>query len=130
MTNDAFISNGTSVVTRVMKMTNRISLSAKGCGVTIKGFAYLPEEANTAPVVDTKAAADEDDDSGVDLFGEETEEEKKAVEDHAAAVKAAGKKKECGEWNYLNIIPYWDTDDDSDCSMLLFNFIFSFNIEK
>ncbi|GJU51953.1 hypothetical protein Tco_1221508 [Tanacetum coccineum] len=41
------------------------------------------------------AAADEEDDSDVDLFGEETEEEKKALEEHAAAVKASGKKKEC-----------------------------------
>ena len=38
---------------------------------------------------------DEDDDSNVDLFGEETEEEKKVAEECAAAVKASGKKKEC-----------------------------------
>ncbi|KAJ0788447.1 hypothetical protein HanPI659440_Chr05g0191811 [Helianthus annuus] len=39
-------------------------------------------------------AIDEDDDCGVDLFGEETEEEKKAAEGLAVAVKASGKKKE------------------------------------
>ena len=42
-----------------------------------------------------QAAADEDEDSDVDLFGEETEEEKKGAEERAAAVKASGKKKEC-----------------------------------
>ncbi|GKE94047.1 hypothetical protein Tco_1578902, partial [Tanacetum coccineum] len=34
--------------------------------------------------------ADEDDDSDVDLFGEETEEEKKVAKERAAAVKASG----------------------------------------
>ncbi|KAJ0439475.1 hypothetical protein HanHA300_Chr16g0625721 [Helianthus annuus] len=78
-----------------MKMTISLLLSTKGRGVTVKGSAYLLGDADTTPVADTKAAADEDDDTGVDLFGEESEEEKKATKDNAAAVNASGKKKEC-----------------------------------
>ncbi|MFS7950417.1 hypothetical protein Hanom_Chr07g00582951 [Helianthus anomalus] len=78
-----------------MKMTNSLSLSTEGSGVTVKGSAYLLGEADTTPFADTKAAADEDDDNGVDLFGEESEEEKKAIKDNAAALNASGKKKEC-----------------------------------
>ncbi|KAM0028650.1 hypothetical protein Hdeb2414_s0018g00516451 [Helianthus debilis subsp. tardiflorus] len=90
-----FLSNVAYVVTRVMKMTDRwcLRLSAKGSGVTVEGSAFFPKEADTAPVADTKVAIDEDDDCGVDLFGEETEEEK-AVKGYAVAVKASGKKKE------------------------------------
>ncbi|KAM0004062.1 hypothetical protein Hdeb2414_s0256g00849541 [Helianthus debilis subsp. tardiflorus] len=90
MNNNVFLSNVASVVTQVMKMTDR---TLSGSGVTVEGSASFPEEADTAPVADTKVAIDEDDDCGVDLFGEETEEEKKAAEGHAA-VKASGKKKE------------------------------------
>ncbi|KAJ0709748.1 hypothetical protein HanOQP8_Chr09g0347751 [Helianthus annuus] len=72
------------------------SVSAEGSGVTVEGSATFPEEAI--------AAADEGDDSDVDLFGEETEEEKKAAEDRAAAVKASGKKKEFGK--------PWDDETD------------------
>ncbi|KAM0033737.1 hypothetical protein Hdeb2414_s0016g00489471 [Helianthus debilis subsp. tardiflorus] len=76
-----------------MKMTDRVS------GVTVEGSASFTEEADTAPVADTKVAIDEDDDCGVDLFGEETEEEKKVAEGHAVAVKASEKKKEW-LWRY------------------------------
>ncbi|MFS7899288.1 hypothetical protein Hanom_Chr01g00094891 [Helianthus anomalus] len=40
MTNDAFISNAASVVTRWC-----LRLSAEGSGVTVEGSAYLPGEA-------------------------------------------------------------------------------------
>ncbi|KAJ0740137.1 hypothetical protein HanOQP8_Chr06g0213511 [Helianthus annuus] len=76
------------------------SVSAEGRGVTVEGSATFPEEAIATP----HAAADEGDDSDVDLFGEETEEEKKAAEDRAAAVKASGKKKEFGK--------PWDEETD------------------
>nr|KAJ0193989.1 hypothetical protein LSAT_V11C800435510 [Lactuca sativa] len=66
-------------------------VSAEGSGVVVEGSASFPEEAIATP----PAAADEDEDSDVDLFGEETEEEKKGAEERAAAVKASGKKKEC-----------------------------------
>uniref|UniRef100_A0A251TXX7 Uncharacterized protein n=1 Tax=Helianthus annuus TaxID=4232 RepID=A0A251TXX7_HELAN len=99
MNNNVFLSNVASVVKRVRKMTDRVSLSAEGSGVTVEGSASFTEEADTTPVADTKVAIDEDDDCGVDLFGEETEEEKKAAEGHAVAVKASGKKKEW-LWRY------------------------------
>ncbi|KAI3761417.1 hypothetical protein L1987_51833 [Smallanthus sonchifolius] len=87
-------------------------VSAEGCGVTVEGSASFPEEAiATPPVAETKAAADEDD-SDVDLFGEETEEEKKAAEDRAAAVKASGKKKESGKSSVLMDIKPWDDETD------------------
>ncbi|MFS7999792.1 hypothetical protein Hanom_Chr12g01170691 [Helianthus anomalus] len=97
LNNNVFLSNVASVVTRVMKMTDRwcLRLSAEGSGVTVEGSASFPEEADTASVADIKVAIDEDDDCGVDLFGEETEEKKKAAEGDAVAVKASGKKKEC-----------------------------------
>ncbi|KAI3715066.1 hypothetical protein L6452_22032 [Arctium lappa] len=57
-------------------------------------------------------AADEDDDSDVDLFGEETKEEKKAVEYRAAAVKASGKKKESGKSSVLLDVKPWDDETD------------------
>ncbi|KAJ0527146.1 hypothetical protein HanRHA438_Chr09g0415001 [Helianthus annuus] len=115
MNNNVFLSNVASVVKRVRKMTDRVStylllnclqwclrLSAEGSGVTVEGSASFTEEADTTPVADTKVAIDEDDDCGVDLFGEETEEEKKAAEGHAVAVKASGKKKEFGNSLVLN----------------------------
>ncbi|MFS7943397.1 hypothetical protein Hanom_Chr06g00499851 [Helianthus anomalus] len=77
-----------------------LRLSAEGSGVTVEGSASFPEEVDTASVADIKVAIDEDDDCGVDLFGEETEEEKKAAEGHAVAVKASGKKKECESGAY------------------------------
>ncbi|KAI3702470.1 hypothetical protein L6452_28208 [Arctium lappa] len=93
----------------------RISgVSAEGSGVTVEGSASFPEEAAiaTPPVAETKVAADEDDDSDVDLFGEETEEEKKAAEDRAAAVKASGKKKESGKSSVLLDVKPWDDETD------------------
>ncbi|KAF5792176.1 hypothetical protein HanXRQr2_Chr09g0403121 [Helianthus annuus] len=104
MNNNVFLSNVASVVKRVRKMTDRwcLRLSAEGSGVTVEGSASFTEEADTTPVADTKVAIDEDDDCGVDLFGEETEEEKKAAEGHAVAVKASGKKKEFGNSLVLN----------------------------
>ncbi|KVI06187.1 hypothetical protein Ccrd_015454 [Cynara cardunculus var. scolymus] len=88
-------------------------VSAEGSGVTVEGSASFPEEAiATPPVAETKAAADEDDDSDVDLFGEETEEEKKAAEDRAAAVKASGKKKESGKSSVLLDVKPWDDETD------------------
>ncbi|XP_071728380.1 elongation factor 1-delta 1-like [Rutidosis leptorrhynchoides] len=92
----------------------RISgVSAEGSGVIIEGSASFPEEAvSTPPVADTKVAADEDDDSDVDLFGEETEEEKKAAEDRAAALKASGKKKESGKSSVLMDVKPWDDETD------------------
>ncbi|KAJ0755217.1 putative translation elongation factor EF1B/ribosomal protein S6 [Helianthus annuus] len=91
----------------------RISgVSAEGSGVIVEGSASFPEEADAAPVADAKAAADEDDDSDVDLFGEETEEEKKAAEDRAAAVKASGKKKESGKSSVLMDVKPWDDETD------------------
>ncbi|MFS8010651.1 hypothetical protein Hanom_Chr14g01299551 [Helianthus anomalus] len=101
MNNNVFLSNVASVVTRVMKITDRVSLSAEGSGVTVEGSASFPGEADIAPVADIKVAIDEDD-CGVDLFGEETEEEKKATEGHAVAVKASGMKKEFGNSLVLN----------------------------
>ncbi|XP_052619638.1 elongation factor 1-delta 1 [Lactuca sativa] len=92
----------------------RISgVSAKGSGVVVEGSASFPEEAiATPPVADTKAAADEDEDSDVDLFGEETEEEKKGAEERAAAVKASGKKKEFGKSSVLLDVKPWDDETD------------------
>ncbi|XP_076932464.1 elongation factor 1-delta 1-like [Bidens hawaiensis] len=91
----------------------RISgVSAEGSGVTVEGSASFPEEAVAAPVAGTNGAADEDDDSDVDLFGEETEEEKKAAEERAAAVKASGKKKESGKSSVLMDVKPWDDETD------------------
>ncbi|KAI3692832.1 hypothetical protein L6452_32656 [Arctium lappa] len=66
----------------------------------------LPNNENFQGLV----AADEDDDSDVDLFGEETEEEKKVVEYRAAAVKASGKKKEFGKSSVLLDVKPWDDE--------------------
>nr|KAJ0225015.1 hypothetical protein LSAT_V11C100012170 [Lactuca sativa] len=87
----------------------RISgVSAEGSGVVVEGSASFPEEAIATP----PAAADEDEDSDVDLFGEETEEEKKAAEERAAAVKASGKKKESGKSSVLLDVKPWDDETD------------------
>lgn len=85
---------------------------AEGNGVIIEGSATFPEEAIETPIADTKAEADEDDDSDVNLFGEETEEEKKAAEERAAAVKASGKKKESGKSSILLDVKPWDDETD------------------
>ncbi|CAH1423201.1 unnamed protein product [Lactuca virosa] len=92
----------------------RISgVSAEGSGVTVEGSASFPEEAiATPPVNGTKAAVDEDEDSDVDLFGEETEEEKKAAEERAAKAKASGKKKESGKSSVLMDVKPWDDETD------------------
>ncbi|EYU23102.1 hypothetical protein ABFS82_09G066300 [Erythranthe guttata] len=93
----------------------RISgVSGEGSGVTIEGSAPVSEAIATPPVADTKAsvAEDEDDDSDVDLFGEETEEEKAASEARAAAAKASGKKKESGKSSVLLDIKPWDDETD------------------
>nr|KAJ0211620.1 hypothetical protein LSAT_V11C400188740 [Lactuca sativa] len=88
-------------------------VSAEGSGVTVEGSACFPEEAiATPPVNGTKAAVDEDDDSDVDLFGEETEEEKKAAEERAAKAKASGKKKESGKSSVLMDVKPWDDETD------------------
>nr|GEV09716.1 hypothetical protein [Tanacetum cinerariifolium] len=52
-------------------------------------------------IILNQVAADEDSDSDVDLFSEETKEEKKVAEERAAVVKASGKKKEC---EFISII--------------------------
>ncbi|KAJ6808254.1 elongation factor 1-delta-like [Iris pallida] len=85
---------------------------SEGKGVTIEGF--VGEVAPASPSIsDSKApAAEEDDDSDVDLFGEETEEEKKAAEERAAAVKASTKKKESGKSSVLLDIKPWDDETD------------------
>lgn len=85
---------------------------SEGKGVTIEGF--VSEVAPASPSIsDSKApAAEEDDDSDVDLFGEETEEEKKAAEERAAAVKASTKKKESGKSSVLLDIKPWDDETD------------------
>ncbi|KAI3934207.1 hypothetical protein MKW92_006534 [Papaver armeniacum] len=92
----------------------RISgVSAEGCGVSIEGFAPVAEESVATPsVTDAKPADDDEDDSDVDLFGEETEEEKKAAEERAAAVKASGKKKESGKSSILLDVKPWDDETD------------------
>ncbi|KAI3785854.1 hypothetical protein L1987_44980 [Smallanthus sonchifolius] len=88
-------------------------VSAEGSGVTVEGSAAPVANGKAAPVANGKAAAaDEDDDSDVDLFGEETEEEKKAAEDRAAAVKASGKKKESGKSSVLMDVKPWDDETD------------------
>jgi len=89
-------------------------VSGDGCGVTVEGFAPVAEvEIATPAAADTKTTSvDEDDDSDVDLFGEETEEEKKASEDRAAAVKASGKKKESGKSSVLLDVKPWDDETD------------------
>ncbi|MFS8030406.1 hypothetical protein Hanom_Chr17g01533651 [Helianthus anomalus] len=130
MTNDAFISNAASVVTRVVQVRSYLllnslqwclRLSAEGSGVTVEGSAYLPGEAEGSDLTFyhfflliclsyclmisyavmhlslflVVADEEDDNDNGVDLFGEEKKEEKKAAKDHAATVKASGKNKEC-----------------------------------
>ncbi|EYU23104.1 hypothetical protein MIMGU_mgv1a013050mg [Erythranthe guttata] len=93
---------------------SRCGVSGEGSGVTIEGSAPVSEAIATPPVADTKAsvAEDEDDDSDVDLFGEETEEEKAASEARAAAAKASGKKKESGKSSVLLDIKPWDDETD------------------
>ncbi|KAI3974288.1 hypothetical protein MKX01_030957 [Papaver californicum] len=92
----------------------RISgVSAEGSGVSVEGFAPVAEESVATPsVTDAKPADDDEDDSDVDLFGEETEEEKKAAEERAAAVKASGKKKESGKSSILLDVKPWDDETD------------------
>nr|XP_043636038.1 elongation factor 1-delta-like [Erigeron canadensis] len=98
----------------------RISgVTAEGSGVVVEGSASFPETNGHASktnghasAADSKAAADEDDDSDVDLFGEETEEEKKAAEERAAAVKESGKKKESGKSSVLLDVKPWDDETD------------------
>ncbi|KAK1433910.1 hypothetical protein QVD17_10828 [Tagetes erecta] len=91
-------------------------VSAEGSGVTVQGsaapIANGTTYANGNGVANGKAAVDEDDDSDVDLFGEETEEEKKAAEDRAAALKASGKKKESGKSSVLMDVKPWDDETD------------------
>ncbi|MFS8027437.1 hypothetical protein Hanom_Chr16g01498711 [Helianthus anomalus] len=83
MNNNVFLSNVASVVSGYTSDEDDrqsfwcLRLLAERSGVTVEGSASFPEEADTAPVADTK-----------------TEEEKKAAEGHAVAVKASGKKKE------------------------------------
>ncbi|MCL7026084.1 hypothetical protein MKW94_014727 [Papaver nudicaule] len=92
----------------------RISgVSAEGSGVSVEGFAPVAEESVATPAVtDAKPADDEDDDSDVDLFGEETEEEKKAAEERAASIKASSKKKESGKSSILLDVKPWDDETD------------------
>ncbi|KAI3692789.1 hypothetical protein L6452_32612 [Arctium lappa] len=98
---------------RTSTCTMWTGVSAEGSGVTVEGSASFPEEAIATPlVIETKVAADEDDDSDVDLYGEETEEEKKVFEDHAAEVKASGKKKEFGKSSVLLDVKPWDDETD------------------
>ncbi|KAL7600974.1 hypothetical protein Lser_V15G22216 [Lactuca serriola] len=99
--------------THIDALLRIFGVSAEGSGVVVEGSASFPEEAiATPPVADTKAAADEDEDSDVDLFGEETEEEKKIAEERATTVKASGKKKESGKSSVLLDVKPWDDETD------------------
>ncbi|KAJ6812907.1 elongation factor 1-delta-like [Iris pallida] len=85
---------------------------SEGKGVTIEGFFSEVAPASPSTAVSKAPTAEEDDDSDVDLFGEETEEEKKAAEERAAAVKASTKKKESGKSSVLLDIKPWDDETD------------------
>ncbi|CAI9270424.1 unnamed protein product [Lactuca saligna] len=87
-------------------------VSAEGSGVVVEGSASFPEEAIATPLVADTKASNEDEDSDVDLFGEETEEEKKVAEERAATVKASGKKKESGKSTVLLDVKPWDDETD------------------